>query len=182
MAHGYGSGVALTLMCGLSFSGKSTLAARLAEELPGRILSFDLLNEERGLDGGQGISLNEWAETNRIGHERAESLLRSGQHVVVDDTGSPRFIRDEWRTVAGRSGALVAVVWVQIDPAVQQERVRANRSDPRRRDVVDVVLEDHAANFEPPVDEAPLIVDAGDTRNERRIGEIVDAIRKLVIT
>ncbi|WP_141393747.1 AAA family ATPase [Brachybacterium alimentarium] len=35
----------LTLMCGLSFSGKSTLAARLAEGLPASVISLDLINE-----------------------------------------------------------------------------------------------------------------------------------------
>jgi len=174
--------MALIVMCGLSFAGKSTLAARLAEQLPGGIISFDLINKERGLDGGQGIPLEEWGDTNRIGHERAENLLRSGQHVVVDDTGSPRFIRDEWRTLAGRSGAPVAIVWVQIEPSLQRERVRANRSDRERHDVIDAVLDDHVAHFEPPVDEAPLIVDAHDTRDETRIGEIVDSIRELVTT
>ncbi|MGP5596787.1 AAA family ATPase, partial [Brachybacterium alimentarium] len=32
-------------MCGLSFSGKSTLAARLAEGLPASVISLDLINE-----------------------------------------------------------------------------------------------------------------------------------------
>ncbi|MGP5484168.1 AAA family ATPase, partial [Brachybacterium alimentarium] len=30
-------------MCGLSFSGKSTLAARLAEGLPASVISLDLI-------------------------------------------------------------------------------------------------------------------------------------------
>lgn len=94
--------MALVLRCGLSFSGKSTLAARLSDALVGELLSLDRINEERGLDGGQGIPLDEWATTNRIAHERAGALLAAGRHVVVDDTGSPRFVRDasDERTVA----------------------------------------------------------------------------------
>ncbi|WP_223693585.1 AAA family ATPase [Leifsonia poae] len=174
--------MALTLMCGLSFSGKSTVAAQLAEQLPGSVISLDRINAERGLDGGLGIPLEEWVLTKQIAHERAESLLRAGQQVVVDDTGSPRFIRDEWRTLAERSGTPLALVWVQIDPVLQQERVQANRSEQRRHDVIDSVLEDHVTHFEPPVDEAPIIIDAEDTTNEARIADIVDAIRRRTTT
>jgi len=49
----------LTLMCGLSFAGKSTFAVLLAEELDGQVISVDIINTERGLVGGQGIPLQE---------------------------------------------------------------------------------------------------------------------------
>lgn len=148
----------MALMCGLSFAGKSTLAARLAEALPASLVSLDLINEERGLYGGQGIPLEEWAETNRIAHERGRELLDAGRHVVVDDTGSPRFIRDGWREVADQSDAPFVIVWVQISPELQQARVHANRQSYGRPDVTDAVLRDHRAGFEPPTDEEALVV------------------------
>jgi len=60
-------------MCGLSFAGKSTFARLLAEELGAQVISLDLINAERGLYGGQGIPLEEWAATDRIAHERVEA-------------------------------------------------------------------------------------------------------------
>jgi len=51
----------LVLLCGRSFSGKSTVAASLADSLPGQVMSLDQINEERGLHGGEGIPLSEWA-------------------------------------------------------------------------------------------------------------------------
>lgn len=80
----------LALMCGLSFAGKSTLARQLGEALPADVISLDDINAERGLDGGQGIPLEAWAETNRIAQVRATEALREGRNVVVDDAGSPR--------------------------------------------------------------------------------------------
>ncbi|GAB3386856.1 hypothetical protein GCM10027568_05800 [Humibacter soli] len=47
----------LVAMCGLSFSGKSTFARALAKELDADIVSFDAINEERGLNGGDGIPI-----------------------------------------------------------------------------------------------------------------------------
>lgn len=167
----------MTLMCGLSFAGKSTLAARLAEELPGSLISLDLINEERGLHGGQGIPMEEWAETNRIAHERGRELLDARHHVVVDDTGSPRFIRDGWREIADQSGAPFVVVWVQISPGLQEARVHANRQSPGRPDVTDAVLHEHRTSFEPPTDEEALVVDAKDTVATAQVDELVQRIR-----
>lgn len=155
--------MALTLMCGLSFSGKSTLAARLARELPAHLMSLDLINAERGLDGGQGIPSEEWARTNRIAHERARAFLEAGHHVVIDDTGSPRFVRDAWRTTAEAAGASFALIWVQITLDLQRGRVRANRESQGRADVTDAVLHEHAASFEPPTGEDAIVVDARST-------------------
>ncbi len=169
----------LALMCGLSFAGKSTLAARLTDSLPASLISLDLINEERGLHGGQGIPLEEWAETNRIAHERGRELLDAGHRVIVDDTGSPRFIRDEWREVADSCGAPFVVVWIRISPELQQTRVRANRLSPNRPDVTDAVLHDHRANFEPPVDEDALTIDAQDTADPTQVNALVEQVRSL---
>ena len=169
----------LTLMCGLSFAGKSTLAAELAEGLGARLISLDMINEERGLHGGQGIPLEEWGRSDRIAHVRVEQLLGDGAHVVVDDTGSPQFIRDAWRKTAVEAGAPFVIVWVQIDPKLQGERVRVNREAERRPDVTDAVLREHAANFEPPTNEHPIVVDASQTRDPKRVKEIISEIRRL---
>lgn len=168
--------MALTLMCGLSFSGKSTLAVRLAQELPAQLMSLDLINAERGLDGGQGIPSEEWARTNRIAHERARAFLADGHHVVVDDTGSPRFVRDAWRATAEAAGVPFALIWVQITPDLQRERVRANRESPGRLDVTDAVLHEHAASFEPPTDEDAIVVDARSTDHPGCVRAIARAL------
>ena len=140
----------LTLLCGLSFSGKSTLATQLAAQLDAEVISLDSINLERGLDGGQGIPLEEWAATNRIAEERVRALLGQHHQVIVDDTGSPRFIRDGWRDVASSTGSRFVLVWVQIDEPLLRQRLQANRSARSRHDVTDDVLAGHLAEFEPP--------------------------------
>jgi predicted kinase len=90
----------LILMCGLSFSGKSTLAGQLGREFSAMVFSLDSINEERGLYGGQGIPVEGWVETNRLAEERCNAQLQAGRNVIIDDTGSPRFIRNRWHDVA----------------------------------------------------------------------------------
>jgi hypothetical protein len=57
----------VVLLCGRSFSGKSTVARKLQAALDGTVVSFDEINSERGLHGGQGIPIAEWARTNEMG-------------------------------------------------------------------------------------------------------------------
>lgn len=165
-------------MCGLSFSGKTTFAELLADALDAHQLSLDAINAERGLHGGEGIPLEEWARTNALAHARAAAALEAGRAVVVDDTGSPRFIRDGWRRVATEAETSFSIVWVQIDTTRQRQRLLANRAIAGRHDVTDAVMAAHVASFEAPVDEDPLIVDADDTRNPETIAAIARSIRQ----
>jgi predicted kinase len=165
---------ALLLLCGRSFSGKSTVTGLLQRGFAADVISLDAINAERGLDGGQGIPLEEWGRTNEIAADRTEKALRAGVSVVVDDTASPRFLRDGWREIAERAGAPCALIYVDVEEAVIWQRVRANRADPSRPDVTDEVMQEHLASFEPPAgDERTLVLRGGALSGE----ELVRTVR-----
>lgn len=144
-------------MCGKSFSGKSTVARALAPRLRARVVSLDEINERRGLWGGDGIAVAEWVRTHELASAEVRELLSSGSSVVVDDTSSPRFLRDGWRSLAVGLGAGFTLLYVDVDDATVRRRRAANRLDPRRRDVADDVLEEHLAGFEPPGDDEDAV-------------------------
>ena len=151
----------LVLLCGRAFSGKSTVATALARSLPGSIVSLDAINLERGLDGGSGIPVAEWARTNDVAYQRVTAALSGDETVIVDDTCSLRFLRDRWREAAAELGAVVALVYVDAKPETIRRRQTANRLAPTRPDVTDQVLSEHLADFEPPAaDESALRFDA----------------------
>lgn len=153
------TGPVLVLLCGKSFSGKSTHARRIGPELEAEIISLDEITEQRGLQGGQGIPVEEWVRTHELASARAQALLRSGRSVIVDDTSNRRFLRDNWRRLAADSGAEFALVYVEVPDAVLHGRLRANRADPTRHDVTDDILAEHLADFElPQADESPVVV------------------------
>jgi len=79
--------------------------------------------------------------------------------VIVDDTSSPRFLRDGWRSLAAQFGVGFVLVYLDVDHATIRRRQAENRVSQRRRDVADAVLEEHLAGFEPPEpDEAAVRV------------------------
>jgi predicted kinase len=158
---------ALVLMCGLAFSGKSTVARSLTQNLDARLVSLDDINNERGLWGGHGITVEEWQRTHEVAQARVRSALTAGQSVVLDDTSNLRLLRDGYRALAHASGARFALVFVSTPLRdIQERRVRASRTR-ERRSVDDAVFSEHAASFEEPeVDEAALVHRPNDSLDE----------------
>ena len=141
------------------------------------MVSLDAINEERGLQGGQGTSLEEWRVTNDLAHERTEELLRAGVSVVIDDSSSPRFLRDEWRAIASGIGVRFDLVYVRADPHIIRNRVRFNRENPTRPDVNDAVINEHTALFEPPAtDEPHHTIESTNSCNQAGISALVARI------
>jgi predicted kinase len=167
----------LVLLCGRSFSGKSELARALTDVLPGTAISLDAINHERDLHGGQGIPVEEWVRTHELARERVTAALFRDDTVIVDDTSSPRFLRDAWRSLAADHDA--GFVLVFLDAAEETLRVRraANRARPRRPDVTDAVMSEHLSAFEPPgADEEPVRVVAEDVSLAQVVVAVTDAM------
>lgn len=179
----------LVLMCGVSGSGKSWLARRLVPRLPairlrsdvarkvlaGRELSQRVADEvDAGLYAAQ-VTRDTYAWLLHL----AESLLRSGEHVLVDAT----FLRSEQRSpfaeLAVRLGQRAVIVHCDAPRAVLEERVRARTAagaDPSDADPA--VLRHQLARFEPPGpgDDAVVV----DTRRYEDASALAALARELV--
>lgn len=161
------------LMCGLTFSGKTTVAKRIASEFGCGYLSLDDINEERGLWGGRGIPVEEWERTHEIALARMRERLDRGACVVVDDTNSLRWLRDRFRTVAEEGGHDILLVYVTAPlEEIRQRMAQAERTR-ERRSVADEVFEDHVEWFEEPgTDESPVVHRSGEN-----VHELLDALQ-----
>ena len=149
----------LILLCGRPFSGKSSLAARLAADRGAAGISFDAINLERGLHGGDGLPAAEWVATLELAKERTSALLRQRDLVVIDDTLCFRWMRDAFRDLARAAGARAVLVYLDLPPELLQERMAANQRTGERRGIAPHVLAEHLAIFEAPgEDEAPIVL------------------------
>jgi predicted kinase len=151
-------------MCGLAFSGKSTLARRIAGELSIALISLDAINHERGLRGGEGMSIAQWEETSAIAVERLRQRLRAGETALVDDTFSRRFLRDRCKAVALEFGAAFTIIWVDTPIDEIRARRQANYECPTRHHIREDIFEEHCRSFQfPTPDEASVrVVDGFD--------------------
>lgn len=147
------------LLCGLPFAGKTTVARELRERLDATVIGLDAINAERGLQGGEGIAVEEWQRSHRIALARLAEALQAGHAIVViDDTNCLRFLRDDYRKVARRFGAAAHVLLVPADEEEVTRRLRKNRESGIRTDVHDDVFAATIDRFEwPGDDESPLV-------------------------
>jgi len=170
----------LYAMCGLAFSGKSTLARRLADIVGAPIVSLDSINRSRGLHGGQagGMSDAQWEETSRQAVDQLIELMQCGSPVVLDDTLSHRFLRDRYRAVATARGYGFVLVHVDTPVAIVEARRWANEGMPSRDGIEEAVFMQHRERFQPPAgDEAPVRL-AGAMEAERWLASLGAFIRK----
>jgi aminoglycoside phosphotransferase family enzyme/predicted kinase len=119
----------LVAMTGLSGTGKSTAARRLARALGARLFASDLVRKElAGIEGpapaawGEGIYRPEWtgATYDRL-FALAEASLRVGTSVILDAA----FLSTEQRTGAAAAAARANVQLVLVETVCDEETVAA---------------------------------------------------------
>ncbi len=128
----------LLIMCGLPFSGKSTLARELAARLGFVHLELDAVNVERGagLDGDV-ITREDWLVAYRESYRRLDGHLEAGCSVVFDATNFRRAHRERLRRAARRAGAVALVIYLDLPELEVRDRLLRNRIAPMRYDVPD---------------------------------------------
>ena len=114
----------LTLMVGISGSGKSTHAAKLAQSIDATIVEPDAIRKELT---GDASDQSRNGEVFRLAHQRAEAFLLTGKSVVVDATNLDRKTRAEWVAIARRckAEARAVVVDTPVDVAKKRNLSRA---------------------------------------------------------
>lgn len=146
-------------MCGLAFSGKTTLAKAIAEFTGCQYISLDEINAERGLGhSGDGIPIAEWERTHHLAMKRMGAWMKSGQDILLDDTGNLRWLRDRYRTFAARQGYTTRLIYMDVPVTLIRERMQANRSTGQRHSIRAEIFAEHLRTFESPhPDEDTLI-------------------------
>jgi uncharacterized protein len=160
----------LVLMHGLSGSGKSRLARRLAPRLPAAWVRSDLERKRlHDLDPGTaapaevGAGLYGAEATARTYTRLAEiarTALRAGVSIVVDAAFLESDRRQAFIDLAGDCGGRAVVLACEAPPGILRERVQARRNDPSDAglEVLEAQLE---RGIEPGPREAPyrIVVD-----------------------
>ncbi len=143
--------------CGLAFSGKTTLAKRLAEILSISRVSLDDINSERGLHGGEGMTDAQWEETSEIAARELRQILAANQSVVLDDTLSHRFLRDRYRDVATKGNADFVLLFVNTSLEEIGKRMQKNCVQRLRHHVDPDVFAAHRDRFQRPTEDEQAI-------------------------
>lgn len=161
----------LYLLCGMPFSGKTTLGRTIAEYLDCPCISLDEINEARGLSGGDGIPVEEWEKTHFLAMQQLEILMRTPGDLILDDTNCFRWLRDRFRDLAAKYNYQTTIVFLDISLAEIYYRMQVNQETKTRHQVRADIVDEMAKTFEIPQENEKVIRYSGDMAIEEWINK-----------
>ncbi|MBA3724488.1 MAG: ATP-binding protein [Candidatus Levybacteria bacterium] len=167
----------LYILCGIPFSGKSTLAQKLAKQLGFVRVDLDEVKFEMFGDDIQEEEIDQ-AGWNKVYHEmykRIRDNLQEGK-VVLHDTGNfTKYERDLVRKEAEKVGVVSKVLFVKVPVETARERWVENKRTKKRFDISKEAFEEAVDEMEEPSVEKNVI---GYNNND----SLDDLIRKIKST
>lgn len=122
-------------MCGLAFSGKSTLARKIAERTGSKLIAFDKLWVEKDKEHPVPKGDEGWKFIRKVGQDEVAKALKEEKSVVYDDNNIRFEHREELREIARRFGARPVVVYLKTPMEVIREREATNKATGERHEV-----------------------------------------------
>ena len=148
----------LYILCGLPFSGKTTLAQALADQCGFVHLDLDAMARVNNLFPEESINDEQWSDIFREAYQQTAALLASGKSVVFDAVNSAWDGRDRLRAIAQRSGSSVHVIYIDLSTREIEQRRQANQVARQRPPVREEDFVELSTSFEIPTIEENLLV------------------------
>ncbi|MFL5759462.1 MAG: AAA family ATPase [Thermomicrobiales bacterium] len=154
----------LFILCGLPFSGKSTLAKAMAEQLDLAHVELDSVHGERGLDlNAEAPTREDWIEAYRASFQKLDEVLAAGNSAVFDATSYRKIHRQRLTRIAARQGVPATIVYVDVSEAEAKQRRDENRTTNARPHVRDEDFALVSGEMQPPsADEGEVIYHSGE--------------------
>ena len=147
----------LYIMCGLAFSGKSTLSCKIAEYTGAKRIAFDELWVEKEKEKPISKGDEGWKFIREAGLREVAKALSEGISVVYDDN-NPRFEhREEVRKIAERLGIKNLVIYLNTPLEIIKSRETANRNTGERHEVEPLNFQKVANDLEVPTSKENFI-------------------------
>jgi predicted kinase len=148
------------ILCGIPFSGKSTLGKELAKRLGFVHINLDQLKKEKGYGkvSDDDVPDNVWKIIFQEADKKLIDTLKSGKNVANETAWVTRKWRDRARKVAADAGFASKIIWLTIDEVIVRNRWQQNRKKTNRYDTFDKEFNDYVNDFEPPTRDEDIII------------------------
>jgi len=148
------------LLCGLPFSGKTTLGKALEKQLGWVHINLDDIKADKGYGGVSDDDVPDaaWPTIFAEADQRLLVALKSGKNVANETAWVTRQWRDRARAVATKAGFTTKVIYLKVPEEIAKKRQKENRRHQLRYDTRDSEFSGYVQEFEKPVDEEDVIV------------------------
>ncbi|MBI3576762.1 ATP-binding protein [Candidatus Gottesmanbacteria bacterium] len=148
------------LLCGLPFSGKTTVAYALEKQLGFVRLNIDDVKFAHGFEGVSDDNVPEeaWEKIFAEMDRRLVEYLKQGKSVTNETVWVWKSWRDKPRKVAQEAGFTTKVLFIDVPEQAARERLLVNRKTKKRFDVSDKIFEEAVRDFERPTQDEDVLV------------------------
>jgi predicted kinase len=148
------------ILCGIPFSGKTTLGKKLEKRLGFVHINLDDIKKERGYGdiSDDDVPNRIWKQIFAEADKRLIKALKSGRSVVNETAWVTRKWRDRVRKIAEKLGFPTKVIYIKIPEEIAKKRWQQNRLNKKRYDTKDDEFEGYIKDFEKPTPDEELII------------------------
>jgi len=148
------------VLCGLPFSGKTTLAEELEKRLGYARVNIDEIKSQHGFAGvsDDDISDDQWTEIFNDLESRVVNYLKKGQSVLSETAWINKTWRNRARKVASIEGIDTKIIYIEIPESVVRDRWLKNKQTKERFDIPEKVFEESIRDFEIPSSDETVII------------------------
>lgn len=163
------------IMCGLPFSGKTTLSKAISEHQGIPRVSFDetwlAVEKEKGSIPGTGDT-ERGQYVNETCEEIAQNHLCEGKSVVYDNLGHSLFERNKMKNLAKQVNAEAKIIFIDVSKEEVIKRRGHNLTTQQRAQVTDFNFNNALEAFEPPTFQEMALIYKPDQNMEAWIEKI----------
>lgn len=150
----------LIIICGLSFSGKSTLGNAIAKQFGHKVVDVD---ETKTQLFGLGVldkdlSHEQWVKIYDETDKQMEKYVMSGESVIDASRNFRKAEREKVGEIAKKSGAELVTVYIDTPEEIVHERMLENRTSQVRKDITDKDFEEILQVMEVPAEDENTLV------------------------
>lgn len=148
------------LLCGIPFSGKTTLGKELAKKLGFIHINLDEIKKEKGYGevSDDDVSDKVWKEIFNEADKKLIKALKLGKDVANETAWVARKWRDRARRVAQKAGFSTKIIYLKTPLEIAKKRWEENRLQKKRYDTTDKEFADYIKDFEEPTQNENLII------------------------
>lgn len=151
-------------MVGIAFSGKSTLAKKIARDKNAVLVSQDQVWFEKLKELDLDIESNvDWNEILKITNQKVRDELANGNSVVIDNANLRHIYRQQLVDMAREYDAKSIIIFLDTPLEVQKERQLKNLVTNERHNVKQELIDEANAILEPPETSETVFVFRPDT-------------------